>query len=347
MKHSPKPHRDASLDVTSRQSRAWGDAVTRGVARSRPADFLVEEDLGFSPDGSGAHTLVYIRKTSANTDWTARCIARAAGVRVRDVGFCGLKDRNAVTSQWFSIPGAPSIDLDALAGMGLEVLQQAPHGRKLRRGSHRGNRFRIVLDRVDGDPAAIEQRLTMISAGGVPNYFGPQRFGRQGNNLALAGALSGGARLDRRRRGFALSAARAAIFNTLLCRRVVAGNWNSLVTGDVAVLDGTASWFHVDQPDEDMADRIMSMDLHPSGPLWGRGDPATSGTPRELELEVAGELHELCTCVEQAGMKQERRALRLPVRDLDWALSDDRLRMSFYLPRGAFATAVLAEILAA
>ena len=349
MTHDPNPHGDASLYVTSGQCRAWGEAVTRGVARSRPSDFVVEEELGFSPDGSGAHTLVHLRKTSANTDWATRCLARAAGVHVRDVGFCGLKDRNAVTSQWFSVPGAPPIDPNALADMGLEVLQQVPHGRKLRRGSHRGNRFRIVLDSIDGTPAAIEQRLTMISAAGVPNYFGPQRFGRQGKNLTLAKALSGGARLDRRRRGFALSAARAALFNNLLSRRVEGGNWNSLVPGDVAVLDGTASWFHVDQPDEDMVNRVLAMDLHPSGPLWGRGDVATSGVPRELELElgVTGELQELCSCVEQAGMKQERRALRLPVRELNWTLSGDQLRMSFYLPRGAFATAVLAEILAA
>jgi tRNA pseudouridine13 synthase len=336
----------ASTDVPGRQSRAWGEAVTGGVARSSPADFIVEEDLGFSPDGGRAHTLLHVRKTAANTDWAARCIARAAGVHVRDIGFCGLKDRQAVTSQWFSVPGHPSIDSNALAQAGLEVLQRSAHGRKLRRGSHRGNRFRIVLVSVDGIPAAIEQRLSAISAGGVPNYFGPQRFGRQGNNLALARALSGGARLERRRRGFALSAARAAIFNSVLSRRVATGRWNLMIKGDVAVLDGTASWFPVSQPDEAMMARTLAMDLHPSGPLWGRGDPATTDTPHELEIGVANGLPDFCKCVEQAGMKQERRALRLPVRNLEWDLTGDRLEMSFYLPRGAFATAVLAEILA-
>ncbi len=325
-------------------ARAWGESVCRAVTRFRPDDFLVDEILGFEPDGEGPHTLILIRKTGANSDWVARRLARDARVAARDVGFSGLKDRHAVTTQWYSVPGSPDLDLAGLAADGIDVLQRAPHRRKLRRGSHRGNRFRLRLRELEGDPAAIERRLARIARSGVPNYFGEQRFGRGGANLALARALASGARLDRRRRGFALSAARSAIFNQVLSLRVAQRTWDQVCEGDLAMLDGTGSWFAVDGVDDELRARADRLDLHPTGPLWGRGDPPSFGGTLETERAVAESLPDLVECVVGAGMDHDRRALRLPVVDIEWDISDREMTVSFRLPRGAFATVVLREL---
>jgi tRNA pseudouridine13 synthase len=319
--------------------------ICAGRIRVRPEDFQVEEILGFEPDGSGAHTLVSVRKTGANTDWAARRLARSAGVAARDVGFAGLKDRHAVTTQWFSIPGAPDLDPDELRGDGLEIIRRVPHGRKLRRGCHAGNRFLIRVRDCHGPEPEIESRLRAISARGVPNYFGSQRFGRDGGNLGLASALASGRKLNRRQRGFALSAARSAVFNAVLTERVARGEWDRLTAGDVAILDGSASWFPVENVDSELRSRLEIFDIHPSGPLWGQGRPPTDGPVREREEEVAQRLPDMSDCLVSAGLKQERRALRLPVRDLRWRLAEGEMRLEFRLPRGAFATTVLSEIL--
>ncbi len=325
--------------------RAHGASVCVGRIRVRPEDFQVEEILGFEPDGSGSHTLVLVRKTGANTDWAARRLARSAGVAARDVGFAGLKDRHAVTTQWFSIPGAPDLDPDELRADGLELIRQVPHGRKLRRGCHAGNRFRIRVRDCRGPEAEITGRLGAIAARGVPNYFGPQRFGRDGGNLRLAVALASGRRLNRRQRGFALSAARSAIFNAVLAERVARGEWDRLMPGDAAILDGSASWFPVEAVDSELRSRLENFDIHPSGALWGQGRPPTDGPVREAEERVAARLADMSGCLASAGLKQERRALRLPVRDFRWRLGEGEMRLEFRLPRGAFATAVLSEIL--
>jgi len=327
--------------------RAHGSPACTGLIRSRPEDFAVEEILGFEPDGEGPHTLVHVRKIGANTDWAARRLARAAGISARDVGFCGLKDRCAVATQWFSLPGAPDLDRAALSADGLEILERFPHGRKLRRGAHAGNRFRLRVRECSGHAADIEARLRTIACRGVPNYFGEQRFGRDGSNLGLARAMASGRKLDRRKRGFALSAARSAIFNAVLARRVVRGDWDRLVPGDLAILDGTASWFPVDQVDAETVARLERLDLHPSGPLWGDGPPPVSGDPLRLELEIAAELQDLVACLGGMRLRQERRPLRLSVSELQWQVEDGELALGFRLPRGAFATTVLAELVGA
>lgn len=325
-------------------ARAYGPPVCNGQIRAIPDDFTVDEILGFEPDGQGRHTLLSVRKTGANTNWVARRLARAAGVPIRDVGYCGLKDRHAVTTQWFSVPGSPQLDTEALRAEGVEVLRRVPHGRKLRRGAHAGNLFRLRVRGCHCSREALESRLSTIKCRGVPNYFGEQRFGRDGGNLHLARRLARGEVLDRRQRSFALSAARSLIFNEVLSRRVSSADWDRVLPGDVAILDGTASWFRISQLDREIEDRLERLDLHPSGPLWGEGEPPTAGKVLLLEQDVAAETGELAVCLTAAGLKQERRSLRLVVRDLQWDLEDTDLVLSFRLPRGAFATAVLAEI---
>lgn len=326
---------------------AHGAPPATAVLRAEPADFRVEEILGFAPAGAGEHAFLLVEKTGANTEWVARQLAEAAGVAPAAVGFAGLKDRHAVTRQSFSVhlPGRPGPDWQALAIPGVAVLDVARHDRKLRRGAHRGNRFGIRLRQVNGAPEAIEARLQAILSDGVPNYFGEQRFGRDGGNRALAEALFAGRRLPRAQRGFALSAARAELFNAVLAARVTVGNWNRALDGEVWMLDGTHALFGPEPLSEALAQRLAAFDIHPTGPMWGRGALRSEAAVRELEQNVAAEQAVLAGGLEKEGLAQERRALRLRVAELvtAWTAEGD-LTLDFRLPQGAFATAVLREL---
>lgn len=334
--------------MTAVHPHAHGGPVARGRMRVEPADFRVEEVLGFEPDGSGEHAFLWIEKTGANTDWVARRLAQAAGVAPMAVGYAGLKDRHAVTRQAFTLQlaGRAEPDWGALGIEGVEVLSVARHSRKLRRGAHRGNRFVIRLRDVEGDPDAIGDRLALIREHGVPNYFGEQRFGRDGGNLALAEALFAGRRLPREQHGIALSAARSALFNALLARRVDEVTWNQPVDGEVWMLDGTHAIFGPEPWSDMLAQRLAAQDIHPTGPMWGRGPLRSEGTAGELERAVAQVHASLASGLERAGLSQERRALRLRVHDLRHAwLDHGLLELGFSLGSGAFATAVLQELL--
>ena len=336
--------------------RAHGDALGRGRLRVDPADFRVEEDLGFEPDGEGDHRLLWVRKTNVNTEWVACRLAELAGVRPADVGFAGLKDRRAVASQWFSVPATRDGEPDwSSVPEGIEVLDVVAHRRKLRRGALRGNRFRILvrdLAPLSGSPsevrtALVEQRLGEIRHLGVPNYFGEQRFGHGGANLLRADALLRGALRPPRRHqlGLWLSAARSELFNRVLGRRVSLESWSRPLAGDCLNLDGSHSYFRAETIDEDLIERCERFDLHPTGPLWGKGDPPTGGEVRALEEAMAASLPGWGEGLARFGLSQERRALRLPVRDLDWDLVPEGLRLTFTLPAGAYATAVVRELI--
>ena len=330
-------------------AHAWPPLGLCGRIRTRAEDFQVIEELGFAPDGEGEHVLLRVRKTGCNTQWVARSLARAGGVAERDVGYSGLKDRHAVTEQWFSLPRRAAEPLRAidLSASGIEILDLTAHRRKLRRGVHRRNRFRIVIRELSGadGTAAIDQRLQAIAKQGVPNYFGAQRFGRDGGNLALVRQLAAGEHLPRQQRGFALSAGRSQVFNALLSARVERGSWCRLLPGDLAVLQGSRSVFPVMAVDPVMEQRIEAHDIHPSGPLWGRGNPPSEGEAARLERSVADDWPECVAVVNAAGMDHERRALRLTVEDLQWAFEGGALVLSFSLSRGGFATVVLRELL--
>lgn len=320
--------------------------VAQGDLRRRPGDFQVDEELGFEPDGEGEHRFLLIEKENANTAWVARRLAAFAGVPARDVGFSGLKDRHALARQWFSVqlPLRAVVDWAMFREPGVRIVASTANRRKLRRGSHRGNRFHIVLRDLAGDREVVAERLTLIGTQGVPNYFGEQRFGRDAGNLALAASLVEGRRLSRGRRSLALSAARAWLFNQVLDHRVDDGSWRSLLPGDCAGLDGSGSVFAVGEPDDGLLRRAAGLDIHPTGPLWGRGDPGTSGDVEALERAVVQRFEALAGMLERYGLRSERRPLRLAVRDLDWNLEGGALAVSFRLARGAFATAVLREL---
>lgn len=316
-------------------ARAHGGPLFDARIRERVEDFRVTEHLGFDPDGVGEHDFLEVEKSGANTEWVARQLARFAHVPVRDVGYAGLKDRHAVTSQWFSVPRRHAPDWRALVIDGVEVLTVRQHSRKLRRGAHRANGFRIVL-RGDGFEArrdAITGRIETIRNRGVPNYFGEQRFGRDGGNLALADAWADDRRLPRHKRGLAISTARSYLFNVLLDARVRDGTWDRVIAGDVVNLEGSGSIFTVDVPDATIERRCAEFDVHPTAVLWGE---ETEGAPPSHPHWV--------DALRRARVREAHRPLRLGVRELSASIGDDAITLEFMLPRGAFATAVLREL---
>lgn len=322
----------------------------RARLRASPEDFVVDEELGFAPGGAGSHLLLRVRKRGANTGWVARELAGHAGVRAFEVGYAGLKDRNAVTTQWFTVPRgrrAPE-DWQGVAGEGWEVLEAHLHGRKLPRGALAGNRFRIVLRQFEGDRARLEAHLNLIRAHGVPNYFGPQRFGRELSNLVLLEGDATPAREVRRgEESFVLSAARSLVFNAVLAARIANGTWNTLIAGERANLDGRNSTFVVEAGDAALAARLASFDIHPTGPLIGVGDSGVEGEIAVLETQIAARYPILVEYVNTAKVEAARRPLRVAVRDLavEW-LSDDACALQFTLRAGSFATSVVRELVA-
>lgn len=329
--------------------RAYGAPSLAACLRSTPEDFRVEEVLGYDADGQGEHALLWVEKRGANTDWVARELAKFAGVSPVAVGYAGLKDRHAVTRQTFSVQlaGKPDPDWSTFPHADVKVLAATRHSRKLKRGALRGNRFVLVLRDVQGDRGAAEQVLQQIAARGVPNYFGEQRFGREGGNVAQARAMFTGRRVDRDKRSFLLSAARSQIFNDVLAARVERGAWDTPLDGEIWSLAGSRSWFGPEPFSDVLAERLARADIHPSGPLWGQGGPPTVADAGALEREVAAASSDLAEGVAAARMDQERRPLRLLPRDFKWRwLDDNALELAFELPAGAYATVVVRELAA-
>ena len=326
--------------------RAYGAAVLSARMRSVPEDFRVAEIDAFEPTGSGEHLLLTVEKRGMNTAFAATRIAQWAGVADMAIGYAGLKDRHAITRQRFSVhlPKRMAPDIATLESPELRVLASAWHSRKLPRGALAGNRFDLVLRDVQGDRAAIDARLQEIAERGVPNYFGEQRFGRGGDNVAGALAMFAGRRMRREQRTMLLSAARSELFNRVLAARVHAGTWDRGLEGEVWMLDGSRSVFGPEPASADLDARLAAFDIHPTAPLWGRGTLRSTAAALALETAVVddGDGPALRAGLEAAGLKQERRATRLRPDGLHWEwLDGSSLRLGFGLPPGSYATTVL------
>lgn len=326
---------------------ALGKPALSGQLRSQPEDFEVEEIPAFEPTGDGAHLWLWVEKTGANTDWVATQLARAAGCPPRDVGYAGMKDRHAVTRQWFSLPwkvGQPA-EFNDPGIEGVRVLRASLHEKKLRRGILQGNHFRIRLRQLQGDVTGLVSRIEQIAAQGVPNYFGPQRFGFGGANVTRAARwLEQGGRLPRDKRSIYLSALRSYLFNQVLAERVRRGCWKQLLPGELAMLDGTHSIFLCDPLEEALQQRCHEFDLHPTGPLPGRDGMQPVDAALDAEQAVLRTYADSITRLADFGVDAERRSLRLRVQDLSWELQHDELLLAFRLPAGAYATVVLREL---
>lgn len=335
--------------------RSLGAPLLSGRFKQAPDDFVVDEVLGFDCSGEGEHLWLQIRKTGLSTPAVAERLARVTGLRAADINWSGLKDKQGVCTQWFSLhsPGKEVSGLAELSSEQLCIVQQLRNHKKLRRGSHRGNRFRIRLhdvtpvEGVASDDAwqDLKRRLQSIAQAGVPNYFGEQRFGH--DNLSHAQAWFNGERKPRGRleRGMWLSAARSALFNAVLARRVEQDNWQRYLPGDVMNLDGSGSVFVPEADDAAVTRRLLALDIHPTGPLWGQGELLSRHDAAALELAVARQMAVFSDALPRFGLKQERRSLRLPVKALDYRRPDPAtLEIEFTLPTGTYATAVLHEL---
>lgn len=327
--------------------QAYVGPVGTGVLRARPEDFVVEEIMGFDPSGDGAHLWLWVEKCGLNTDQVARALAKLAGVPGREVGFAGLKDRHAITRQWFSVPWAMKRELPSRwAGTGWHVCRVARHPRKLRRGTLSGNRFLITLRECVLDEAMLPTRLAQIATDGVPNFFTEQRFGT--DNLSDAAKLFAGRNtaISHHLRGILFSAARAALFNLVLARRVQTGCWRTLLPGEAVQLRGSNSFFVATEIDTDLEARLHTRDIVPTGPLWGNGGLQSQATAAELELDVLRAFPGFRAGLEYARLDPARRTL--VVYPQDFTCHHDpvsrSLTLQFGLTSGAYATGLLREL---
>jgi tRNA pseudouridine13 synthase len=318
---------DAQYTTLPQWPNAYPASGASATLKLLNEDFIVTELPLQLPSDEGEHIWLDIEKNGANTAFVAKALAEAAGVQERDVGYAGLKDRYAITRQWFSIylPKGETPDLTLLQHPEFKVLSQSRHLKKLRPGDLQGNRFRTVLRDVAGDRDAIEANLKAVASQGVPNYFGAQRFGFEGGNVEQGRSML--AREIRvrnpKKKGIYLSAVRSFVFNEVLALRIQQGLWGQTLPGDVM----------------DEAGR-------PTGPLWGRGRVITTDQAQALENGVAERHATLCDGMEHAGLDQERRALVARPVDMSWEWPQaHQLVLTFSLPAGTYATSVLNEIL--
>jgi tRNA pseudouridine13 synthase len=328
----------------------------KGLLRVNQSDFKVFELLPFLPCGEGEHLFIHIRKTGANTVFVARELAKYFKVKEQLVSYAGLKDRFAVTEQWFGIhvPGKQVYDLTDLVIEGVEVLSYQRHNKKLRTGALSGNRFELILRDVT-ELKVLYERWQKIIDQGVPNYFGEQRFGIDGGNIEHALALFSGTKVkDKKKRGMYLSAARSYIFNDIVNQRIKGNTFSELQLGDVLMLAGTQSVFRPKEVDDVLKQRLIEKDVDITAAMWGSGDLMTTAVPGILEQGVADKHSEFSNGLPRFGLKQERRRIRLVVDNADIELLTNEnlleetlpaVKISFSLAAGSYATTVLRELI--
>jgi len=327
---------------------AYGAALGSAVLKATAEDFQVDEVLDIPLSGDGEHLWLWVEKRGLNTEEAARRLARAAGVQLRTVSYAGLKDRQALTRQWFSIqlPGKADPDMSAAENETLKILNSTRHKRKLQRGAHAANGFTLRLTQLNADKDALQARLESIAKSGIPNYFGAQRFGYQGGNLGEARDYASRQALPEQRavRSRLLSTARSYLFNQVLAARVADGSWQRAQVGDLLAFTDSRSFFPAGI--EECSDpRLAILDLHPTGPQWGAGQSPASGATATLENDIAERESALRDWLTRAGMEHERRILRLPIGGLTWHYPEpDILQLEFVLPPGCFATALVREL---
>jgi len=330
----------------SELSYALAQPSVAGCLKTKNSDFRVDEIMPVVPSGEGEHLWLKVVKDGSNTDWVAQQLAKFAGIKSNLVSYAGMKDRHAVTTQWFSLhlAGLENPDFSELNDPEFKILEFARHDRKLKRGALSGNRFQIRITDLSGDIAALESKLMLIQQKGVPNYFGEQRFGRQMGNLYKAEKLFNRElkKLKKLQRGLYLSAARSWIFNQLLSKRLEQQSWLMPMQGEVYMLNGKSACFVDDNSDENLK-RMLGREINLTGCLWGEGESMAVGEVFELEQNIAAEFEAFSVGLEAARMKQERRALRLIAENMNWKITHNVLDLKFDLPAGAFATMVLRE----
>ncbi|WP_392561794.1 tRNA pseudouridine(13) synthase TruD [Orbus sturtevantii] len=329
----------------------YGEPTVKGVYKQSAADFCVKEDLGYELDGEGEHVFIHMQKQDCNTLFVAEQLAKFAGISPKLVGYAGLKDRNAITEQWFGlhIPGKLTPDFSLFDLTGCKILQVKRHSKKLRIGHLKGNSFSLIIRDVD-NKVETEQRLSLIQAGGVPNYFGEQRFGKDNNNItqAMQWAKGGIKVKDRKKRSFYLSAARSAIFNGIVSQRIIEKLNTTVLCGDILQLIDRGSWFVAEQDEiESLQQRLDNNELTITVPMLGDNGPQTKDDALLFEQQyINNNWSEFLTLFKQERMETSRRASLLRPKNISWIWQDDStLQVEFWLPAGSYATAILRELI--
>ncbi|MCL1077796.1 tRNA pseudouridine(13) synthase TruD [Parashewanella spongiae] len=326
-------------------SYLYGKPLSEADLRTSNEDFQVQEIIPFVPSGEGEHHLLHIRKNGLNTTFVAEKLAKFAGVHPRDVTYAGQKDRYAITDQWFGIriPGKDTPEWIKLTDDSLQVLSSHRHSKKLRIGALTGNYFKLVLRNVT-DPEDAIKRIEKIKRLGVPNYFGEQRFGRQGKNLEFGRQMFAGKKVrDKNKRSMYLSSIRSFLFNEATSYRLLNHGLEPL-NGDCVQLAGSKSFFTVDEWDETLLARLSEKDIQLSAPMWGRGTLPAKANAEDMERNALLNYVNDSEGLENAGLNQERRAMILHPEKMKYTLDLATLTIEFILPAGSFATSVLREI---
>ena len=338
-----------------------GKPKSTGVIKVKQQDFCVFEQLPFVPCGEGEHLFIHIRKIGANTVFVARELAKYFKVKEQLVSYAGLKDRFAVTEQWFGIhvPGKQEFDLTDLSIEGVEVISFKRHNKKLRTGALTGNRFELIIRDVT-NLKGLYERWEKIVSNGVPNYFGEQRFGIDGGNINAALSLFSGTKVkDKKKRGMYLSAARSCIFNDIINERIQNNTFDTLAIGDVVMLAGTQSVFCLEEVDQVIKQRLNDKDIDITAPMWGSGELMTQAQPKIFEQHIADKHPEFSQGLPRFGLKQERRRIRLVIENADIEVLSQNgvvndknedstlptIKVSFTLAAGSYATTVLRELI--
>ncbi len=322
-----------------------------GTIRNQAEDFKVTEisDIQFTEHGE--HLWLLVKKINSNTAWAATKIASACKVPARQVGYAGLKDRHAVTQQWFSVQ-LPKIkdviSVQANLPDELQIIESHWHQSKLKRGQLKANHFTLHIKNITGDQAQIENNLSAISKHGVPNYFGPQRFGHNMQNLNQAEAwFKGDIKVNNKNlRSLYISAARSQIFNQIIAHRITNDNWDQVIKGDIMQLSGSHSWFpEKDAKAKELLARLSAFDVHITAALWGEDEVQSTGACAELEQSIASQHPIYCEGFKIHRVQQDRRSMRLVPMKLKHRWANEDLLITMELSPGAYATSVLREVL--
>ena len=315
------------------------------LLKAECADFVVKEQLGYDMSGDGEFVAVKVRKTDCNTLFVGEQLAKFAGISARNMSYAGLKDRKAVTEQWFSLqmPGQQTPDFSQFSLEGVEILDVTRHQRKIRIGSLQGNHFEILL-RNAKETDELKVRLDFLAKNGFPNYFTEQRFGRDGNNLTQALRWANGEInvKDRNKRSFYLSAARSEMFNLIVSKRMELNLAQQILVGDVLQLNGSHSWFVVDESEDlvQLQQRLAQQDVLLTAPLIGEEEKSAV----DFENEIFAQHQALFALMRQERMKAARRPILMQPQQFQWQFEPNGLRLQFALPAGSYATALIREL---
>ncbi|RYW94685.1 tRNA pseudouridine(13) synthase TruD [Legionella pneumophila] len=328
--------------------RAYGMPNSTATFKSLPEDFQVNELFEGQFSGEGEHIVLKIEKRGLTTEEVVKSLARLINKPVKLISHAGLKDKQALTTQWLSVhaPGEIIDGIETLEAPGWRILECTRHNKKLKPGFLSGNHFIITLRNVS-DESDLMHRIEQIKFKGVPNYFGEQRFGRDGGNLIKAEEIlvQGRKVKDRFLKGMYFSAARSWLYNLILSRRVKESSWNLPLLGDVIQLVGSNSVFVNDKSmDEQLLQRIGEKDVSPASPLPGRSKNLVKGTALQIINDVYEEWSAWLDGLEKNGLEEAWRANILYAEQIEYRINQGTVELSFVLPAGAYATVVLREL---